>query len=556
MARRRAAPPRFPRTLPRGPQLWNPEASRWNEDNTDGIFACDLIQSYLRLTKGSARGDLVQLREWQADLICDILRLDAKGLRQYWTYLLLMPRKNSKSLLGAGLAIDGIFDEPGAEVYSCAADKDQAKIVFSEVRQAVEMAPELDSKKGGLLKIYRDAIEYPATGSVYRALSSEAFTKEGLNPSRVLFDELHAQPNWELWNVMNLGSDTRAQPLIVAISTFGVKTDSSGEDSVCYTQYQYAKKIIKGEAVDPRYGARIYETNERARGFNFLDQKVWEKANPALGDFLFHEKMLASSRKIPEADFKTKRLNIWVSTAKAWLPDGVWAKRADASITIPKGASVCLGFDGSYNGDSTALVVCWDPDPLRFDPNSPENADLPEKEKQARAAELNAGLRLPHLDVVQAWERPKDAPPDWTVPILEVENAIRTACKTWTVREIVCDPARWARTYQVLDEEGLPVVEFPQSPARMVPATGRLFEAIMNGGLTHSGDAALARHIANATVRTTSRGVMIFKDAKESPRKIDLAVASIIALDRACTPPEPTPKPRFFSWDDLDDDDE
>ncbi|HWU23255.1 MAG TPA: terminase large subunit [Nocardioides sp.] len=539
--------------LPRGPELWDLSKSRWNEDNTDGIFACELIESYLRLTKGVQRGQLVQLRMWQADLICDILRLEpGTQRRQYWTYLLLVPRKNSKSLLGAGLAIDGILDEPGAEVYSCAADKDQAKIIFGEVKAAVEMSPELDAKQGGLLKVYRDVIEYPATGAIYRALSSEAFTKEGLNPSRVLFDELHAQPNDELWNVMNQGSDTRAQPLIIAISTFGKKTDASGGDTVCFQQYQYAKKVMAGEVDDPRYGARIYETNDQVRGFNYLDRAVWEQANPAYGDFLDPEKMAAASRKLPEADYKTKRLNIWVTTAKLWLPEGVWDKCEDPEAEIPDGVEVFLGFDGSFNNDSTALVVVRPGEPLVFDPRDPAHADLDEDERDRLAAELNAGLRRPHIDVVEAWERPPNAPPDWSVPILEVENAIRAACRRrWSVQEIVCDPARWARTYQVLEEEGLPVVEFPQSPQRMVPATQRFFEGVMNQTITHSGDPRLARHIGNAVVRNTSKGFMIFKETKGSPRKIDLAVASIIALDRACTPPERPPEPQFFSWADL-----
>jgi phage terminase large subunit-like protein len=551
VARRPAAPPRFPRTLPRGPELWDPAKSRWREDSTDGIFACELIESYLRLTKGPSRGDLVKLRAWQADLICDILRLDERGRRQYWTYLLLVPRKNSKSLLGAGLAIDGLFDEQGAEVYSCAADKEQAKLIFKEVRAAVEMSPELDSKQGGLLKVYRDAIEYPATGSVYRALSSEAFTKEGLNPSRVLFDELHAQPNWELWNVMNQGSDTREQPLVCAISTFGVKTDSSGEDSVCYTQYQYARKLMSGELDDPRYGARIYETNDRVKGFDYRDPEVWGRANPAMGDFLDPEKMLAALRKTPEADYKTKRLNIWVSQATVWLPEGAWEKCAAPDTVIPDGAEVALGFDGSFNNDCTALTVCWVPERLVFDPDAPEHAELDDDEKQRLWAERNAGLRLPHLDVVKVWERPKDAGPDWVVPILEVEQEIRAACRRWNVREIVMDPARWARTAQVLESEGLPAVEYPQSPARMVPATSRFFEGVMNGRFTHSGNPVLARHIGNAVVKPTGRGLMIFKEAKQSPRKIDAAVASIIALDRACQQPAPEPEPQFWSWADL-----
>jgi phage terminase large subunit-like protein len=553
VARRKAfpGPPRFPKVLPRGPALWTPETSGWTEGTTDGVFACELIENYLRLTKGPRRGEKVRLRAWQGDTICDILRTDGRGRRQYWTYLLLVPRKNSKSLLGAGLAIDGLFDEPGAEVYSCAADKAQAGIIFREVRQAVEMSPELDSKQGGLLKVYRDAIEFPATGSVYRALSAEAFTKEGLNPSRTLFDELHAQPNWELWNVMNQGSDTREQPLLIAISTFGVRTDSTGEDSVCYAQYQYAKRVMKGEADDPRYGARIWETNDRVKGFDYKDPTVWAAANPAMGDFLDEEKMAAALRKTPEADYKTKRLNVWVSTAKTWLPDGAWEKCARPDITIPAGAEVTLGFDGSFNNDCTGLIVVWVPEELRFDPNAPEHADLDDAEKQRKFEELNAGVRLPHVDVVKLWEKPHDAGPDWTVPILEAEQAIRDACRTWTVREIAVDPARWARSYDVLESEGLPVVDYPQSPARMVPATGRFYEGVMNQRFTHSGDPRLARHIANAVTKVTTRGVMIFKDAKGSPRKIDLAVASIIGLDRACAPPERAPEPQFFSWADL-----
>jgi phage terminase large subunit-like protein len=538
--------------LPRGPELWDPSKSAWNENNTDGIFTCELIESYLRLTKGVQRGQLVKLRMWQADTICDILRLEPGGRqRMYWTYLLLVPRKNSKSLLGAGLAIDGLLDEPGAEVYSCAADKDQAKLIFGEVKAAVEMSPELDAKQGGLFKVYRDAIEYPAAGSVYRALSSEAFTKEGLNPSRVLFDELHAQPNSELWDVMNQGSDTRAQPLIVAISTFGRKTQADGGDTICYQQYQYAKKIIKGEVDDPRYGARIYETNDRARGFRYLDQSAWEQANPAYGDFLDPEKMAAVSRKLSEADFKTKRLNVWVTKAEVWLPEGAWERVEDAEQTIPDGEEVVLAFDGSYNNDATGLIVVRPGEPLNWDPNDPQHADLDEDERDQLWAEHNAGLRMPHVDVVQLWERPKDAPPDWVVPILEVEDTIRAACRRWQVREIVCDPARWARSYQILEAEGLPVVDYPQSPKRMVPATQQFFEAVMNQRMTQSGDPRLARHIANAVTKATSGGRMIYKESKGSPRKIDLAVAAIMGLNRASRPPERKPEPQFWSWADL-----
>jgi phage terminase large subunit-like protein len=308
---------------------------------------------------------------------------------------------------------------------------------------------------------------------------------------------------------------------------------------------------MKGEVDDPRYGCRIYETNDRAKGFRYLDEKVWAQANPAFGDFLDGEKMAAVSRKLSEPEFKTKRLNVWVTAAKLWLPEGAWDKCEDASQTIPDGEEVVLSFDGSYNNDATGIVVCRPGEPLVFDPDAPEHADLDEDERAVKAAELNAGLRRPHLDVVALWERPEKAPPDWVVPILEVEDAIRAACRRWQVREIAVDPARWARSYQILMDEGLPVVDFPQSPARMVPATQRFFEAVMNRWVTHSGDPRLARHLGNAVTKPSGGGVMIYKESKGSPRKIDLAVAGVMGLHRACTPPERPPTPQFWSWADL-----
>jgi phage terminase large subunit-like protein len=167
------------------------------------------------------------------------------------------------------------------------------------------------------------------------------------------------------------------------------------------------------------------------------------------------------------------------------------------------------------------------------------------------ASTVSEDRPVPHVDVVDAWERPEEAGEDWTVPILDVEAAIRKACRRWNVREIVCDPARWARTYQILEDEGLPIVEFPQSPARMTPATARFYEAVANKTLTHSGDPRLARHMANCRTRTDNRGTRISKDSKSSPRKIDLAIAAVMALERACQPPPKSSGVEFFSWNDL-----
>jgi phage terminase large subunit-like protein len=190
---------------------------------------------------------------------------------------------------------------------------------------------------------------------------------------------------------------------------------------------------------------------------------------------------------------------------------------------IEDGAEVILGFDGSFNNDSTALVV----------------------------VKVPTGDELPHVDVVDAWEKPREAANDWAVPIIDVEASIIAACERWQVREIACDPARWARTYQILEEQGLPVVKFPQSPARMIPATQSFYEAVMNKTITHSGDQRLSRHLSNCVIRTDARGSRISKDAKNSPRKIDLAVSAVMALERAMFKPDPEPEPMFFNWNDL-----
>jgi hypothetical protein len=199
-----------------------------------------------------------------------------------------------------------------------------------------------------------------------------------------------------------------------------------------------------------------------------------------------------------EASFRRARLcQLTDQLEEAWLPPGAGAEVADASRPIPDGADVVLAFDGSFNGDTTVLVVA--------------TVDL-----------------RPHIDLVELWE-----PGGGQVPVIDVEQAIRAACRRWRVLEIAADPFRWARSLQLLDGEGLPVLEYPQSPGRMTPATARFYEAVVNGQLTHSGDSRLARHVGNAVLREDARGARLAKERRDSPRRIDAAVAAVMAHDRA-----------------------
>ena len=468
----------------------------------DGSRVCKFTEGFCVLTKdgmASRAGELIHLRDWQTDIAGKVYARRPDGRYRHREAGIGLPRKNSKSAQGSSYGLYGLlFSGEGAEVYSCAADKDQAKIVFGVAKRMVEM----NSYLSNLIVCYKDVLEVPKTGSVYKALSNEAFSKEGLNPSVVIYDELHAAPNDELYSVMSLGSGTRRNPLLIWISTAGVKQDTSGKDSICYRRYQYGKKVASGEVKDPYfyfcwYGAT--EAQVKAKGWKSLE--LAESANPAYDDFLDPEDFLAAQGRVTENEYKTKRLNMWVSSVDAWLPDGAWRSCwTDAELEVgPKG--VVLGFDGSVTNDSTALV----------------------------AVSVSAN---PWVKVLGCWERPQ-GDRDWRVPREEVKDAIRRACREYRVREIAADRYEWVDALEELESEGLPVVEFPQTITHMGPATQRFYEAVTSGRIRHNGDPRLARHLDNAQLKVTSNGARLQKDSRNSPHKIDLAIGAVMALDRA-----------------------
>ena len=478
---------------------WLTKVSESDRARGDGDQAIDFIESLCRVTKDSIAaptGDLLIMRDWQKELMRGLLARRDDGRLKHRQGLILMPRKNGKSAMLSSLTLYLTFCGPvGGESYAVASSKDQARIVFNDCKRMIQM----DSELSNAVKIYRDAIEVLDNGSILRVLAAEAPQLEGLNPTAVCYDEVHTAPNRELWDVLALAMGSRIDPLMVGISTAGVKSDTSGRDSLCYSMYQYGKQVVSGEIEDDSFFFAGWEPHKEK--IDYRDPDVWAQANPGFGDINDPEDFAASVLRTPEAEFKTKRLNVWTSNAEAWLPQGAW-DRCESSRGIDDGSDVVLAFDGSFNGDCTAIVA------------------------------ISVG-DVPHIEVVRCWEKPDGEGADWQVPILDVEDEIRSAATRYQVKEIACDPYRWARTFQVLEDEGLPVVVFPQSSARMTPATVRFYEAVSNKSLTHSGDAMLARHVSNATLRVDSRGSRLAKEAKNSTRRIDLAVAAVMGLERA-----------------------
>lgn len=464
-----------------------------------GEHVIDFAEALCTITKDSIAGNAGQpliFRDWQKQLTTHLFAEQPNGLLTHGRALVGLPRKNGKSAWLASLVLEHlIFGVSGGEAYSAAADKEQSKIIFNTVRDMVKNQPEL----ADILTVYRDSIYNPKNGSVYRALSSEAFTKEGLSATFVAFDELHAQQNRELFDVLSLSMGARKEGMLVAITTAGVKTDPSGKDSICYQLYQYGLKVAAGEIVDPNFFFAWWEPKSEKDDYRL--EKTWRDSNPGYDDIVSKDSFESSIKLTPEAEFKTKRLNIWTSTSDAWLPHGAWDAVA-REREVEDGTDVVLGFDGSFNGDCTAII----------------GVTVEE---------------IPHIFPIAVWEKPDGEGADWKIPIETVEEAIRQAATKYQVLEVCCDPYRWARSMQVLEDEGLPIVTFPQTATRMTPATTRFFEAVVNKNITHSPDPQFARHVAACTLKVDQRGSRLAKEKRGSSRRIDMAVASVMALERA-----------------------
>lgn len=272
-------------------------------------------------TKGEFARQPFNLRPWQAKIIQRLFTTRADGLRQYRTCLLMLPRKNGKSELAAAVALYGLLadKELGAEVYSAASDKDQAALVFNVAAQMVRNDPELDAQVE--IVDSQKRIVHRKSGSFYRAISAEAYSKHGFNCSLLVYDEIHAAQNRELWDVMTTSMGARSQPLTLAISTAGYD-----RHSILWELYSHAKKVAENPSLDPTFLPILYEA---PIGADWTDERVWKKANPALGDFRSLEEMriaAARAKEIPaqENTFRRLYLNQWTEQASRWLSLTAW----------------------------------------------------------------------------------------------------------------------------------------------------------------------------------------------------------------------------------------
>lgn len=479
-------------------------------DQTRGPDVSDFAATLLKASRGFKAGEPLVFTNWQRWLMDRLMEVDPEtGLLRYRRALIGLPRKNGKSLLGTAIALEHLVYGPnGAQVYSAASDRAQAKIVFGEARQQVLDRPALNR----IMKVYRDAIELPAKGSVYRALSADAMRAHGLAPSLVVADELHAWPSSpsnqrgdELWEALTQGSADRPESMVVGITTAGGVTDT-----LLGRLYEHGKRVSQGEIDDKQFGFWWWEAGAEE---DPTDPEVWRKANPNLAEGLLDEKdfeaAIASAGSSGFAGFQRYRLNQWVRLAgEDFMSPHFWAE-AKRSQGVRPGAAVTAGFDGSVSGDATGIVI----------------------------QDIETGTLAVHA----VWE-PDPNDPEWTVDRHDVNAAIERLFAEYDVRMLWCDPSfyepdvlEWSKRWRRRVER------IPPTNHRIAPLAQQLLADVIAGEAGHDGDPRLQRHVLNAVA--TEAG-SFKKEKRMSPRKVDLLACAVLANGARHASKDRAPKAR------------
>jgi phage terminase large subunit-like protein len=338
----------------------------------------------------------------------------------------------------------------------------------------------------------------PRFGSVFRVLSSEVKGLAGLNPSVSLIDEIWGQSNSDLLDQMQLGSGNRIEPISISITTAGYDLDSPAGK-----MYQYGKQVAAGEVADESFGFYWWEAPTDC---DLKDRKARLIANPNLAEgLLSHEDFDAAVKQSSETSVRRWRLNQWVRSQESWLPEGAWAQCVAPEIQLNPDLPVWVGIDMALRRDTIGICIA---------------------QPQGERCVVRAKIWNPEVDGID---------------IAGVEAYLREIHNSYEVREFVYDPAFFERSAEALSDEGMNLVTFSQSAARMIPACGNAYEMIVSKKVAHDGSPTFTDQVLSAAQRMSDKGWTLSKG--KSRRKIDSCIAMVMALDRATTKPIETITP-------------
>lgn len=491
-------------------------------DSAAADRVCVFFEYYLHHSKGEHAGRPFTLQAWQRDFLREAFGWKLRtGERQYKTAFVFLPKKNGKSTLAAGVALylllaDG---EMGAEVYAAAADKEQARIVFDESTSMVEGSPELAAGASA----FRTSIFVPSTRSSFKPLSGRPNTKHGFNPHGMVFDELHAWKDRELYDTLALGVAARRQPFTLIITTAGYD-----RQSICYEQYDYACKVRDGIIEDSSFLPLIFEAG---KDDDWHDPETWRKANPSYGVTITEAYFESAHRKAAETPaaqnaFRRLHLNQWTEQATRWLAMDDWAACGGEIDPAELAGEECFGaLDLSSTTDLTAMAKLFP---------RPDGRYL-----------LWPTFWLPGESAIKRQRQDRVPYPAWiqaghirqtggnVVDYEAIRAAVNEDVRQFGVRALAYD--EWNATQlasQLHEQDGVPMVPFRQGYKSMSPAAKELEKLVLSRRLVHPRNPVLDWCVSNVAITQDPAGNI--KPAKDkSSGRIDGAVAAIMAVGRA-----------------------
>jgi phage terminase large subunit-like protein len=506
---------------------------RFNERLADHVV--EFFPRFLCHSKGEWGGKPFELFDWQRDEIIKPIFgwIRPDGTRRFRKTYIELPKKNGKSTLAAGIGLYLLVgdNEPGAEVYSAANDREQASIVHNEAVNMTEASPELSS----VLKVNQSTrtISFGAMKSFYKSVSSDAAGKEGFNAHGIICDELHIWKGRKLWDAFKYAFRARRQGLLFVITTAGDDTDS-----ICYEQHDYARGVLAGSIQDDRFFALIKAAESED---DWTVEATWRKANPGLGQTVKLDEFAADvneAKKTPtaQATFKRYSLNIWCTGTSPWLAHEQWAANAETySENDLLGRECDAGLDLAKTRDMSALVLNFPPDevggPHRLLPFFwlPEDAAYDSDAPPELKVWAESGLLTLTPGNVCDYEF--------------IEKQLGILSERFSIRQLAFDPWNAEHlTQRIVDHYAVKRVEFRQTIGNYAAPCSEFERAVINGTLKHNNHPILNWQAGHVTIKNDASGNMRpIKPPHQDRKKIDGIVAAIMAFALSMQQPSPAP---------------
>jgi phage terminase large subunit-like protein len=482
--------------------------------------------------KGPLAGRLIRLEPWQVFILTTVFGWINKdtGKRRFRRAYVECPRGSGKSALSSPIAVYMAFmdSEQGAEVYSCATTREQARIVFKLAQDMLRKMPSVCTRYG--IELAKDTVFQQSSNSLFKALASEAQSLDGLNIHCAVVDELHAHPNRELWDVIETGLGKRDQSLLWAITTAG-----TNQFGICYEIHSYIKKIIERVIVDESWFGIIYSCDEEDP---WDTPETARKANPNYGVSVFPDELAQMVRKAQniasaQPAYKTKHLNVWCNANSAWMNIAKWNACADPTLDESDFEAVpCIvGLDLASKLDLLSAVRLHWRDIKNEETGRNERHYYVFHQSWLPQDTITESINA-HLYGGWIIEGHLIAFPGATNDYDAIEDYVRDNARRFQVQEVAHDQYNATSIVNHLMPEGITMVEVPQRTIFLSPAMKELEAAVADGRLHHNGDPLLTWAVSNVTAHP-DKNDNLFPNKENKDNKIDPCTALLMATNRA-----------------------